>query len=587
MEQYTRLFDILSYQLANHPQPDALCGKPHGKWVKYSTQDVIDHVDKVSLGLIALGVEKDDKIGLISTNRPEWNFIYYGVLQLGAQDVPIYPTISSEDYAYIFNDAQIKYCFVEDQELLDKVTAIADRVPTLKGVYTFEQLEGAQHWSKVLELADEKNLSKLEEMKAGVDPQDLATLIYTSGTTGTPKGVMLTHDNLASNVRSTLAELPITAEHTVFSFLPLCHSFERMVTYTYMAIGASIYYAESMETIGENLKEVRPHFFTSVPRLLEKVYDKIVAKGHEQKGIKKKLFFWALHLALEYEFKGKSAWYKFQLNLANKVIFSKWREALGGRLIGIVTGAAALQPKLAKAFSAAQISCREGYGLTETSPVVSFNRFEEGGCIFGTVGYPIKDVQVKLAEDGEILVKGPNVMRGYYNQPEETAKVIDDEGWFHTGDLGKFVEGKFIKIIDRKKELYKTSGGKYVAPQPLENKFKESPLIEQMMVVGNDKKFVSALIVPSMDSLQSFCADNGIEYDTVEELLEHPNVIAAYEAVLAEYNPAFSNTEQIKKFKLLPNEWTIDGGELTPTMKVKRKNILEKYAKEIEEIYNG
>lgn len=587
MEQYTRLFDILSFQLANHPQSDALCNKVNGKWVQYSTQDVIDHVDKVSLGLLALGVEKDDKIGLISTNRPEWNFIDYGVLQLGAQDVPIYPTISPADYAYIFNDAKIKYCFVEGEELFGKVSEIADQVPSLKGVYTFDQVKGAKHWQEVLDLADESNRSKLEQMKAAVDPQDLATLIYTSGTTGTPKGVMLTHDNLASNVRSTLKELPITSEHTVFSFLPLCHSFERMVTYTYMAIGASIYYAESMETIGDNLKEVKPHFFTSVPRLLEKVYDKIVAKGHEQVGIKKKLFFWALDLALEYEFEGKSAWYKLQLNIANKLIFSKWREALGGRLIGIVTGAAALQPKLAKAFSAAQISCREGYGLTETSPVVSFNRFEEGGCIFGTVGYPIENVEVKLAEDGEILVKGPNVMRGYFNKPEETASVIDSEGWFHTGDLGKFVNGKFIKIIDRKKELYKTSGGKYVAPQPLENKFKESPLIEQIMVVGNDKKFVSALIVPSMDSLNAFCQENGIEYDTIEELLEHPNVMAAYEAVLAEYNPAFSNTEQIKKFKLLPNEWTIDGGELTPTMKVKRKNILEKYAKEIEEIYNG
>lgn len=587
MEQYTRLFDILPYQLAKNPQEDALAGKVKGQWKRYSTQEVIDVADKVSLGLLAMGVEKDDKIGLISTNRPEWNFVDYGVLQLGAQDVPIYPTISPEDYKFIFNDAKIKYCFVEGQELFDKVNEIAGEVPSLQGVFTFDEVAGAKNWNEVLEKADEAHRDTLEARKATVTPQDLATLIYTSGTTGKPKGVMLTHDNLASNVRSTLKELPITAEHTVFSFLPLCHSFERMVTYTYMAIGASIYYAESMETIGENLKEVRPHFFTSVPRLLEKVYDRIIAKGHELSGIKKKLFFWALNLALEYEFEGKSAWYKMQLKLANKLIFSKWREALGGRLIGIVTGAAALQPKLAKAFSAAGISVREGYGLTETSPVVSFNRFEEGGCVFGTVGYPIEDVQVKFADDGEILVKGPNVMMGYYNQPEETAKVIDEEGWFHTGDLGKLVNGKFIKIIDRKKELYKTSGGKYVAPQPLENKFKESPLIEQIMVVGNDKKFVSALIVPAMDALKAFCEENGIEYETTEEMLEHPNVIAAYEAVLNEFNPAFSNTEQIKKFKLLPNEWTIEGGELTPTMKVKRKNILEKYSREIEEIYNG
>lgn len=585
MEQYTRLFDILPHQLQNSPKADALCYKVDGKWKKYSTQDVIDYVDKISLGLIALGVEKDDKIGLISNNRPEWNIVDYGVLQLGAQDVPIYPTISPADYAYIFNDAQIKYCFVEGEELYNKIMEVADQVPSLKAVYTFEQVAGAKHWQEVLDLADEANREKLTTMKAAVDASDLATLIYTSGTTGTPKGVMLTHNNLSSNVQSTLIELPITAEHTVFSFLPLCHSFERMVTYTYMTIGASIYYAESMDTIGDNLKEVQPHFFTSVPRLLEKVYDKIVAKGHELTGIKKKLFFWALHLGLEYEFTGKSGWYKFQLGIANKLIFSKWREALGGRLIGIVTGAAALQPKLAKVFSAAGISVREGYGLTETSPVVSFNRFEEGGCHFGTVGYPIRDVQVKFAEDGEVLVKGPNVMMGYYNKPEETAAVIDSEGWFHTGDLAKIVHGKFIKIIDRKKELYKTSGGKYVAPQPLENKFKESPLIEQIMVVGDNRKFVSALIVPAMDNLKAFCVDHAINYETTEELLQHPDVLAAYQAVLDEFNPGFSNTEQIKKFTLMQEEWTIDGGELTPTMKVKRKNILEKYAREVEDIY--
>lgn len=584
---YTRLVDILPHQLENNPKPDAICGKKEGKWIRFSTQQVIEEANRVSLGLLAQGIGPGDKVALISSNRPEWNFIDLGILQIGAINVPVYPTISSEDYAFIFNDAEVKLCFVEDEELYGKVKAIKERVPSMNGIYTINQVSGAPNWSEVLDAGKEADLPKVKEYTADIKPEDLATLIYTSGTTGKPKGVMLSHHNLVSNVEATLGCLPITAEHTVFSFLPLCHSFERMVTYTYMAIGASIYYAENMETIGDNLKEVRPHFFTAVPRLLEKVYEKIIAKGHELSGIKRKLFFWALKLGKQWE-QGKGGWwYHTQLKLANKIIFSKWREALGGRIIGIVTGAAALQPRLAKVFAAGNIDVREGYGLTETSPVVSFNRFEKGGFKFGTVGKTIPGVDVKLAEDGEILVKGPNVMIGYYKNKEETERVIDADGWFHTGDIGKWDDGEFLKIIDRKKELYKTSGGKYVAPQPLENKFKESPLVEQIMVVGDDKKFVSALIVPNFGHLEAFCKENGIEWESQEDLLNHPNVYAVYEAVLAEFNPAFSNTEQIKKFRLLPAEWTIEGGELTPTMKVKRKVILEKYAREIEEVYAG
>lgn len=586
MEQYTRLFDIICFQKHHHPKPDALCHKVNGKWKKYSTQECIDQINRFSLGLLELGVGPGDKVALISTNRPEWNFIDIGTMQLGAIDVPMYPTISEEDYAYILNDAEVKYCFVENEELLGKVRRIASRVPSLKGIYTINHIDGADHWTEVLQLADPGRKEELEGLMAAVKPHDLATIIYTSGTTGVPKGVMLSHNNIASNVRSTLSQLPITHEHTTFSFLPLCHSFERMVIYTYMAIGASVYYAENMETIGENLKEVRPHFFTSVPRLLEKVYDKIVNKGHELSGIKKKLFFWALRLGHAYEFEGKSALYKSQLRIANKLIFSKWREALGGRLIGIATGAAALQPRLARVFSAAGIMVREGYGLTETSPVVTFNRFNQKGCTFGSVGQTIPNVEVKFDTDGEILVKGSNVMMGYYKKPEDTAAVMTEDGWFRTGDIGEYVNGDFLKIIDRKKELYKTSGGKYVAPQPLENKFKESPLVEQIMVVGDDKKFVSALIVPSFPNLEAFCKDHGLEYESQEDMLNHPDVVAAYRAVLDEFNPAFSNTEQIKKFMLLNEEWTIDGGELTPTMKVKRKVVLQKYAKEVEEMYN-
>jgi long-chain acyl-CoA synthetase len=584
---YTRLFDILPYQLETYPQSVAFATKVNGKWETYSTRESIDIIDRVSFGLMSLGVKKDDKIAIISINRPEWNFMDLGILQLGATDVPVYPTISMSDYEYIFNEAEVKYCFVGTQELYEKVKPLLELVPTLKEIYTFDKLDGIPFWKDMLKTGDDAQVKELEQMKASIKPDDLATLIYTSGTTGLPKGVMLSHHNIVSNVEATLTGLPITHEHTVLSFLPLCHSFERMVTYTYMAIGASIYYAESLETIGDDLKDVKPHFFTSVPRLLEKVYDKIIAKGHELTGIKRKLFFWAIDLGLAFDYRGRSAWYNFQLSIANKLIFSKWREALGGRIIGIVTGAAALQERLARIFNAGKIQVKEGYGLTETSPVLTYNRFNEVDACFGTVGIAIPEVEIKLAEDGEILAKGPNIMLGYYKKPEETKAVFNEEGWFLTGDIGQWVEGRFLKIVDRKKELYKTSGGKYVAPQPLENKFKESPLIEQIMVLGNDLKFVSALIVPSFDNLAAFCAENGIEADSLEEMIQDENVIAAYEAILDEFNPAFSNTEQIKKIKLLPNEWTEEGGELTPTMKVKRKVILEKYADEIRSIYEG
>jgi long-chain acyl-CoA synthetase len=584
---YTRLFDILPYQLEKYPQGVAFGTKVNGKWETYSTQESIDIVNRVSYGLMSMGIRKNDKIAIISINRPEWNFMDLGILQLSANDVPVYPTISMSDYEYIFNEAGIKYCFVGTRELYDKVKPLLKLVPTLKEIYTFDKIDGVPFWKDMLKDGDEEQIAELEKIKASVVPNDLATLIYTSGTTGLPKGVMLSHHNLVSNVEATLSGLPITHEHTVLSFLPLCHSFERMVTYTYMAIGASIYYAESMETIGEDLKDVKPHFFTSVPRLLEKVYDKIMAKGNALTGIKKKLFFWAIDLGLKYDYRGRSAWYNFQLAIANKLIFSKWREALGGRIIGIVTGAAALQERLARIFTAGNIPVKEGYGLTETSPVLSYNRFNEVDACFGTVGIPIPGVEIKLAEDGEILAKGPNIMLGYYKKPDETKAVFNEDGWFLTGDIGQWVEGRFLKIIDRKKELYKTSGGKYVAPQPLENRFKESPLIEQIMVLGDDLKFVSALIVPSFDNLKAFCEENGIEADSLEEMIANENVYAAYEAILDEFNPAFSNTEQIKKIKLLPDEWTEAGGELTPTMKVKRKVILEKYADAIREIYES
>lgn len=582
----TRLVDIFDYQMSNYPQDDALASKVGGIWKKYSTKECIEIINQISLGLLERGIKPGDNIALISANRPEWNFLDFGIMQIGAINVPVYPTISPGEYRFIFNDAAIKLCFVEGKELHDKISSIAAEVPSMKEVFTIDPVQGVRNWKDITAMANETRMPEVEKLKAAIDAEELATLIYTSGTTGNPKGVMLSHRNLISNIQAVMPNIPVNKEHRCFSFLPLCHSFERMVSYTYMTIGASIYYAESMETIGENLKEVKPHFFTTVPRLLEKVYDKIVAKGFELTGIRKKLFFWALNLGLNYEFTGKSAWYKFQLKLANKIIFSKWREALGGNINGIVTGAAALQQRLARVFTAAQLPVREGYGLTETSPVLTFTRFTKGDAMFGTVGFAIPGVEIKLAEDNEILAKGPNIMMGYYNRLDATMEVIDQDGWFHTGDIGEIVNGRFLKIIERKKEMYKTSGGKYVAPQPIENKFKESPFIEQIMVVGDDRNFVSALIVPSVDALNDFCKEKGLPTGTREKMIQLQEVKAKFFEILDEYNPEFAQTSQIKKFELIPNEWSIEGGELTPTLKLKRKVILSKYAALVEGIYS-
>jgi long-chain acyl-CoA synthetase len=585
--QVKRLFDVLHYQQQTHPQAVAIASIKDGNWWKVSTDELINFSNKLSLGLLKLGIQKGDKVAVVtSANRTEWNICDQGIGQIGAINVPLYPTISEADYEHILTHSEAKICIVSDSKLYDKVKNLKTRVATLQEVYTFDQVEGAKNYEEIMQLGEGGDVAQIKAISDTIAPNSLATLIYTSGTTGTPKGVMLSHHNIVSNVLTVRAELPITAGHTALSFLPLCHIFERMVIYTYLYAGANIYYSD-IDTLKDKLGTVRPHFFTTVPRLLEKVYEGIVNKGLALTGIKKKLFFWALEMADKYDYDQKPS---FLFKIADKLIFSKWREGLGGRIMGIVTGSAACPLKMARVFSAAGIPIREGYGLTETSPVLTFNRFVEGGAMLGTVGMPIKDVEIKIAEDGEILAKGPNIMMGYYKEPEKTREVLTEDGWFSTGDVGTFVTNnagnKFLKITDRKKELLKTSGGKYVAPAPIESKFRENFFIEQIMVIGESKKFVSALIVPAYPVLEQFANENGIAFTYRNDLIAHPKVLAKYQSIVDELNPNFSHIEQIKKFKLLTNEWTPESGELTPTMKLKRKVINERYTKEIESIYN-
>ncbi|MFT2009212.1 long-chain fatty acid--CoA ligase [Pontibacter sp. 13R65] len=583
----TRTFDLLSHQLRKYPQPDCLAAKVNNNWVKHSTQDVQDKANQISLGLRKLGIKKDDKVAIISFNRPEWVLVDFGIQQLGAVSVPMYPTITVEDYRFIFNDAGVSVVFVADSALYNKVSAATAGMSSIQGIYTFDQVQGASHWSEVAQLGEHDDPEELEPLKAAVAPDDILTLIYTSGTTGNPKGVMLTHNNLVSNLLGAMPYVPVDHTHRALSFLPLSHVFERMLLYLYFYAGVSIYYAESIEKVADNLREVQPHVFATVPRLLEKVYDKIVAKGMELTGIKRKLFFWALELGLKYDTQANQGWlYEQQLKLANKIIFNKWREALGGNVRAVVSGGAALQPRLARVFWAAQIRVMEGYGLTETSPVIAVNRWEPENNMIGTVGPAIDGVEVKISpEDGEILTRGPHIMKGYYKQPELTAEIIDRDGWLHTGDIGEIIGGKYLKITDRKKEMLKTSGGKYIAPQMIENKLKESVLIEQTMVVGDGQKYAAALIVPSFAGLQDYCQFKGITYTTDEDMITKPEILEKFQREIDKANEQLAQFETIKKFKLLPKLWTIESGELTPKLSVKRRIITARYSNEINSMY--
>lgn len=588
MPKITRLFDFAHYQLETYNLDKALVSKYKGKWVATSSKEYVDQANAISRALLRMGVKPDDKIAVISmTNRTEWNIIDVGVLQIGAQNVPMYPTISEEDYEYVLNHSEAKYCFVSCKEVLAKVLSISKKLKHLKEVYSFDTLENCKHWSEVLTLgADTSNQEEVEKRKEAVKPEHLATLIYTSGTTGQPKGVMLSHRNLVSNALNSEERIPIAKGNAdALSFLPLCHVYERMLIYLYQYCGITIYYAESMETISDNLKEVGPHVMTAVPRLLEKVYDKIIAKGQDLTGIKKKLFFWAVDLGLQYEPYGQNGWwYEKKLGLARKLIFSKWKEGLGGNLSVIASGSAALQPRLARIFNAAEFGLMEGYGLTETSPVVSVNDMRNKGFRIGTVGRPIKDTEVKIADDGEICIKGPQVMMGYYKDPVKTDEVIKN-GYFHTGDIGEIDTDGFLKITDRKKEMFKTSGGKYVAPQLLENRFKQSLFIEQLMVVGEGEKMPAAIIQPDFEYLFKWAKENNITISENSDIISNEKVIAQYQYEVDLANESFAKWEKVKAFKLTPDIWSISEGHLTPTMKLRRKIIKEKYLDLYNDIY--
>lgn len=590
MAPITRLFDFPYYQLEKfNAIPDALVSKENGTWIKTSTQEYIDKANAISRALLRMGIKENDKIAVISSNnRTEWHILDIGVLQTGAQNVPIYPTISENDYEYILSHSGAMYCFVSDEEVLRKINLIRDKVPTLKEVYCFNEIKGCKNWKELLVLGeDPSNQNEVENRKNNVKTEDLATIIYTSGTTGKPKGVMLSHKNIVSNVLDSASRIPFAeGKSRALSFLPICHIFERMVLYLYQFYGVSIYFGESIEKIGENIKEVQPTVITAVPRLIEKVYDKIYEKGTQLTGIKKKLFFWAINLGLCYEPYGANGfWYEFQLKIARKLIFSKWKEGLGGKIELMVSGSAALQTRLSRIFAAAEIPVMEGYGLTETSPVIAVNDMRNNGFRIGTVGKVIDNVEVVIAEDGEILCKGPNVMMGYFKDEKLTADVITD-GYFHTGDIGVLDPDGFLKITDRKKEIFKTSGGKYIAPQIIENTMKQSRFIEQIMVIGDGQKMPGAFIQPNFAFIKEWAVKNKIEIgQTYQEISVNQQVIDRIQKEVDRINEKFGNWEKIKRFELTPEVWSIEGGQLTPTLKLKRSAIMEKYIDLFNKIY--
>ena len=585
-ERYHQLF----------PKDDMIAIKKNGKIRKYSTSEYIQTTNNIGYGLLNIGIQKNDKICIISSNRPEWSLVDMGINKIGAINAPIYPNITREEYKYIINDCGAKIIFVGSVEIYNIVKGLDEEIECLEHIYSFDEIEGVKNWLSIVEEGVvNPRKEEMDSIQNKILHTDLFTLIYTSGTTGKPKGVMLNHSNVISQITTLREKLPIGENDRAISFLPLCHVFERMIEYFYMFKGVSIYYAQSLETLGDDLKDIQPTIMPTVPRLLEKVYDKILAKGSELSGLKKKLFFWAVDLGLKHEYnQANGFFYELQLSIANKIIFKKWREAVGGRIRFIVSGASALQERIARIFTAAQMPVLEGYGLSETSPVISVNLAHTSDAHYGTVGTVIPGVELKLVHEdgmregeGEITIKGPNVMMGYYNKPDETKKVINKDGWFHTGDIGRLINGKYLKITDRKKEIFKTSGGKYIAPQVMENRFKESRLIEQIIVVGEGEKHAAALIIPAEDGLRFWCKRHNISFSTIQELTLNKKVLEKFEHEIEHYNNFFNPYERVKKFELITEPWSVDGGELTATMKLRRKNILAKYKNLLDKIYRN
>ena len=589
-KEVTRTFDILERYLKEFPRKDALGGKDNSDWYVYSTAEYVEKSHQFAMGLMALGLKKGDKIATVTTNRPEWNFADMGLAMTGMIHVPIYPTIGDDEYSYILEHAEIKLLLVGDKKLYEKLSPIAARLPEIKWVYSFDEVDGVRNYQEIIELGknNQDQLSvELEALKASVDPEDLATIIYTSGTTGVPKGVMLTHTNLVSNFVTHSSMHNLGHQHRVISFLPLCHVYERSVNYHFQYKGMGIYYVGNLGQIVSAIKEIKPHMFNSVPRLLERVYDGFVSKGKELKGIKKVIYFWALSLTRHFEYNKKyNLFLKIRIKIADKLIYSKWREALGGNIVYIVSGGAALQPRIARVLGMAGMLNLEGYGLTETSPVIAVNNPAQKLMKIGTVGAVLDNVEVKFADDGEILCKGPGVMKGYYKAPDLTAEVIDEEGWFHTGDIGILEDGQFLKITDRKKEMFKLSGGKYIAPQMIENKLKASFFIEQVMVIGAGEKFASALISPNFSYLHDWCSERKVHFQNNEELIQKTEVLAQFQREVAAINKTLGEHEEIKRFRLVADEWTPQSGELSPTLKLKRNYVAANYKSIIDEIYS-
>ena len=587
--QVIRTYDILEYCLENHPREDAVCGKYGNEWVKFSTGQYARNAELLALGLLSLGLKKGDRVATVSGNRPEWSFVDMALAMTGAVHVPVYPTISEEEYRYIFSDSETRFIFVSDDKLYRKLYPMIGEIPSLEQIFTFNEIKGAVNINKLYKLGEENENSlseRLKESRNSIREEEMVTMIYTSGTTGTPKGVMLSHRNLVSNFTTHVNNFALGSAHHAISFLPLCHIFERSVNYNFQCKGIGIYYVETLAQIMSAIKEVRPHLFSGVPRLLERVYNSIMTKGKQLKGIKKKLFFWAVDLAKRYDFDVKhNPLYRIKLAIADKLVYSQWRKGLGGNLQIVVSGGAALQPRISRVFHAAKIYVLEGYGLTETSPVVAVGNLVTKEMKIGTNGLVLPGVEVKIADDGEILTKGPNLMMGYYKQPELTAEVIDSEGWFHTGDIGILDEGKYLKITDRKKEMFKLTGGKYIAPQMIENKLKESILIDQVIVVGDHEKFASALISPNFEYLHDWAYEQQIHFIDNNVLISNPKVLAYFQKEVKEINGTLGQHEEIKRFKVVPDSWSPQTGELSQTLKLKRKFIETKYKDLIEEIF--